>query len=121
VVVLAPAALADTCCANTPVELVPAVAKSGQTASVSGVRCLNADNTGPLPLNLVGFWLSPGSRPAVSDPDTAPGAGVPSNMPDPESWPPFDSVTEAGDGSGSAVFTVPSKLQLRIARGLRPA
>jgi hypothetical protein len=107
VLLLAPAALGDTCCANTPVEFHPRSATPGDVVRVSDVQCLNSDNSGPLPLRLVGFWLSPGSRAADADPETAPGPGTPANMPEPATWPAFDGVTPAGTGSGTATFIVP--------------
>ena len=91
---LGPTALADTCCANTPVEFHPGSAIPGDVVRVSDVQCLNSDNSGPLPLKLAGFWLSPGSC-RDPDPDTAPGPGAPASMPDPATWPAFDGVTPA--------------------------
>ncbi|HEY3334213.1 MAG TPA: hypothetical protein VGK16_03160 [Candidatus Limnocylindrales bacterium] len=103
---LAPPALADTCCANTRVEIDPRTAVPGAKVELTGLRCLAADNTGPLAFAPRAFWLWQGSRAAEADPDTAPGEGLPQDIPPTETWLPFDSAREAG-GVGSAVITVP--------------
>jgi len=69
----APTALADTCCANTSVTLVPRVAMPGDTVRLDGIACLGPDNSGPLPLNPVEFWLSTDRVPADPNPGDAPG------------------------------------------------
>jgi len=55
-----------------------------QTATY--VACLDADNTGPLPLNLTGFWLSRDRVPADADPASVPGGGsrLANDLPDVE-------------------------------------
>src|SRR5512140_2070718 len=55
--ILAPTVLADTCCANTSVAPTPRMAVPGDTVRLDGIACLAADNSGPLPLNPVEFWL----------------------------------------------------------------
>jgi hypothetical protein len=106
-VLLAPAVLGDTCCANTEVGLEPASASPGATVRLTGLRCLAADGSGPLELKLDAYWLSAGDRAAEADPDTVPGPGLPSDLPSTDAWHPFDSVTPAADGTGNATITVP--------------
>ena len=72
-VILAPTVMADTCCANTSVTPVPRTAMPGDTVRLDGMACLNADNSGPLPLNPVEFWLSTDRVPADPNPGDAPG------------------------------------------------
>lgn len=105
VLLLAPAALADTCCANTRVTLDPPSAKPGDAVRLIGMRCLRADNSGGLPLSLGSFWLWAGDRAGEADPDTAPGPGLPQDLPPVEKWLPFDSVDVA---AGSAAIIVPN-------------
>ena len=102
---LAPAAVADTCCANIPVGLDPSSAMPGDTVRLIGMRCLHADNSGGLPLSLGSFWLWAGDRAGEADPDTAPGPGLPQDLPPVETWLPFDSVDVA---AGSAAIIVPN-------------
>ena len=49
---VAPAALADTCCANVPVVLDPPSATPGATVRLIGMQCLNYDGTQTNPLKL---------------------------------------------------------------------
>jgi hypothetical protein len=107
VVLAASVVLADTCCANTPVGFQPSAARPGTTVRVTGIRCLNADNSGPLPVVLDGFWLWSGHRAADAHPDTVPAPGLPEALPDVGQWLPFESVRPAADGSGVGAFTVP--------------
>lgn len=104
---LVPVAAADTCCANTAVELDPPSAEPGDVVRLIGLRCLNADNTGPLPLSLGAFWLSSGTRAAEVDPDTVPGPGLPQDLPPTEEWLPFASSPDASATSGRATIVVP--------------
>jgi hypothetical protein len=104
---LAPPALADTCCANVAVGLEPTAALPGDTVRLIGIRCLDADNTGPLPLKLGAFWLSAGSRAAEAQPDTAPGPGLPADLPPTGAWLAFTSLPDATATSGNATITVP--------------
>lgn len=104
---LAPAVLADTCCANVPVGLDPPSAMPGDSVRLTGLQCLRSDGTGPLPLDLGSFWLWTGERPAEVDPDTVPGPGLPGDLPPTEEWLPFDSVPDATTTSGDATITVP--------------
>jgi hypothetical protein len=104
VLLLAPVAVGDTCCANTSVKLDPGSAKVGDAVRLTGIQCLHADNTGGLPLNSGSFWLWTGDRGAEADPDEVPGPGLPQDLPPTEEWLPFDSVDPA---AGSAVITVP--------------
>ena len=104
---LVPPALADTCCANVPVQLSPRSAMPGDTVRLIGMQCRNADNSGPLPLKLGAFWLWPGNRAAEIDPDTVPGPGFPEDLPPTEQWRPFSSVPDSAAGSGDATITVP--------------
>jgi len=104
---VAPVALADTCCANTPVTFEPRSAEVGDKVTLHGMRCLHADNSGGVPLNLGSFWLWKGDRPADVDPDTAPGPGLPQDLPPVEQWHPFDSADTTTGGPGDAVITIP--------------
>ena len=104
VLLLAPTALADTCCANTAVRLDPPSAQPGEAVRLTGLRCLHADNSGGLPLSLGSFWLWAGHRVGETQLDTAPGPGLPQDLPPVEEWLPFDSVDVA---AASAVITVP--------------
>ena len=109
VLLLAPAASADTCCANIPVKLDPPAAMPGDTVRLIGMECLNADGSGPLPLDLGAFWLATGARPADADPGSVPGAGLPApDLPPTEEWLPFDNVPDATASSGDATITVPA-------------
>jgi hypothetical protein len=103
--VVPPVALADTCCANTTVRLDPQSARAGDAVRLTGMECLNADNTGPKPLNLGSFWLWTGDRGAEAVPNEVPGPGLPGDLPPTEEWLPFDSVDAA---ARSAVITVPA-------------
>jgi hypothetical protein len=101
---LAPPALADTCCANIPVGMDPSAAMPGDTVLLTGLQCLQSDGGGPLPLNLGAFWLAPGNRPA-EDPGDTPGNLPYPDLPPVETWLPFDSVDVA---AGSATIVVPN-------------
>ena len=105
---IASTALADTCCANLSVGLDPRSAKSGDTVRLTGMACRNADNTGPLPLNLAAFWLAPGRRPAT-DPADVPGLGLPApDLPPVDEWLAFTSAPTFGStNSGDATIAVP--------------
>lgn len=100
-------ASADTCCANTAVDLDPPSAQPGDVVRLIGMRCLNADGTGPLPLSLGAFWLSSGTRAAEVDPDSVPGPGLPQDLPPTEEWLPFASSPDASATSGTATIVVP--------------
>lgn len=104
---LAPVALADTCCANTSVLLEPTMAEPGDTIRLSGIQCLNYDNSGPLPLNLKRFWLSASTLAANPNPGDTPGPGMPADVPPVEQWLAFKSVPDP-NGSGSATIVVPA-------------
>lgn len=106
-VLLAPGVLADTCCANLPVGLDPRSAQPGNVVRLIGLRCLNADNTGPLPLQLGSFWLAKGERAPDAAPDSAPGPGLPSDLPPVEEWLQFETVPEATATIGDASIKVP--------------
>lgn len=103
---VAPAAFADTCCANTAVLLRPTTAEPGDTVRLSGIQCLNYDNSGPLPLNLKRFWLSTSAVAANPAPGDVPGPGLPADIPPVDQWLPFASVP-GPNGTGSATITVP--------------
>lgn len=107
-----PVALADTCCANTPVSFEPATAMPGDTVRLDGISCLASDNSGPLALNLQGFWLSTDDVPADPDPGDVPGSGLvhlAEDLPPVEDWPAFEIVTGAGRAAaGSATIVVPT-------------
>ena len=111
-VILAPTVLADTCCANTSVTPVPRTAMPGDTVRLDGMACLNADNSGPLPLNPVEFWLSTDRVPADPNPGDAPGdpdVHPAADLPPPGQWFPFASVTVEGKAAvGSATIVVPA-------------
>jgi hypothetical protein len=107
VLLLAPPVMADTCCANIPVQLDPPSAMPGDTVRLIGLQCRRADNSGPLPLNLGAFWLWPGKRAADAQPDTAPGPGLPGDLPPTEEWLSFATVPDVVVGSGDATITVP--------------
>jgi hypothetical protein len=104
----APAVAADTCCANVPVQPEPGSAKAGDTVTLLGMECRDADNSGPRPLELGSFWLAATDRPAEPDPDTTPGAGLPAELPPVEEWLPFDTVPDGMVGPGDATITVPA-------------
>jgi hypothetical protein len=109
VLLLAPPVLADTCCANLPVDIEPTAARSGDTVRLIGLECRDADNSGPLPLELGTFWLATSDRPADGDPSTTPGEGPP-DFPPVEEWHAFDSVAPGAAGvaaPGDATITVP--------------
>jgi len=111
VLLAASVALADTCCANTSVGLDPTTATLGETVTLTGIACLDADNTGPLPLNLTGFWLSMDRVPADADPASVPGSGsrLANDLPDVETWLPFETVTGGGAAAaGSATLVIPA-------------
>lgn len=109
--VLAPTALADTCCANTSVTPVPRSAMPGDTVRLDGIACLNYDNSGPLPLNPVEFWLSTDRVPADPNPGDAPGdpnVHLADDLAPTGQWFPFASVTVEGEAAiGSATIVVP--------------
>lgn len=109
ILLLAPPVSADTCCANLPVELEPTAARPGDTVRLIGMECRDADNSGPLPLELGSFWLATTDRPAEGDPDTTPGVGPP-DFPPVEDWHAFESVEAGAAGvaaPGDATVTVP--------------
>jgi hypothetical protein len=111
VLLAASVALADTCCANTSVGLDPTAVTLGETVMVTGIACLDADNAGPLPLNLTGFWLSRDRVPADADPGSVPGGGsrLASDLPAIETWLPFETVTGSGAAAtGGATLVVPA-------------
>jgi hypothetical protein len=107
----APAAWADTCCANRAVTFVPSPATVGETVRIDGIVCLAPDNSGPLPLVLRGAWLSQDRIPAEADPATTPGdprVHPATDLPGDDGWLSFESVTGAGmAAAGSATITVP--------------
>lgn len=105
VLLLAPAVLADTCCANTPIGLDPPSAMPGDAVRLVGMQCLNADSSGSLPLNLGAFWLATGKRAAAGN--DQPGPGLPATLPPVDQWLPFDSVPDPAASSGDATITVP--------------
>jgi hypothetical protein len=108
VLLMAPAALADTCCANLRTSFDPPSAHSGQVIHVTGLQCLNYDNTGPLPLRLGAFWLSAARRPADPDPGSVPGLDLPfPDLPPVETWPTFATVPDPSVTTGSATIVVP--------------
>lgn len=108
VLVVAPAVLADTCCANLPVGLNPRSAMPGDVVLITGLECRNYDNTGPLPLSLGAFWLSTARRPADPDPGSVPGLGLPApDLPPVEKWHRFASVPDASATAGDATIIVP--------------
>ena len=100
-------ALADTCCANTAVRLDPRVATVGESVRLIGIQCLRADNSGPLPLELDAFWLWSGKRAAERYPDTAPGPGLPQDLPPTQAWHRFATVPDPAGIAGDATITVP--------------
>jgi hypothetical protein len=109
ILLLAPPVLADTCCPNLPVDIEPTVTRPGAMVRLVGLECRNADNSGPLPLDLGTFWLATTDRPAEGDPDTTPGEGPP-DFPPVEEWHAFDSVAAGASGvaaPGDATITVP--------------
>lgn len=110
-IMLAPVAVADTCCANTAVRPEPAIATAGQTVRMIGIRCLNADNTPSSTGDPQRFWLWPGHRAADSAPDTTPGEGLPASLPAVETWPSFGSVQQDGALPGTATLTLPATLR----------
>ncbi len=109
ILLLAPSVLADTCCANVPVDLEPRSAMPGDVVRLIGMECRQADNSGPNPLELGTSWLATTDRPAAPDPDTTPGDGPP-DFAQVEAWHPFDSVADGAAGvaaPGDATITVP--------------
>jgi hypothetical protein len=108
---LAPAVLADTCCANTSVTPVPRSAMPGDTVRLDGIACLNPDNSGPLPLHPVEFWLSTDRVPADPNPGDTPGdpdVHLANDLPPAGQWLPFASVTGEGKAAvGSATIVIP--------------
>ena len=108
VLLVAPAVLADTCCANLPVGLSPRSADPGDVVRVTGLECRNADNSGPLPLHLGAFWLSLDRRPADADPGSVPGLGLPApDLPPVERWHSFSRVPGPSATVGDATLVVP--------------
>ena len=107
ILLLAPPALADTCCANLPVRLDPRSAMPGDTVRLIGLECRNADNSGPLPLKLGAFWLWPGKRAAEGQPDVVPGPGLPADLPSTARWLPFATLPPPTAGRGDATIIVP--------------
>lgn len=108
VLLVAPAVVADTCCANLPVGLDPRSAMPGDVVRITGLQCRNSDNTGPLPLKLGAFWLSTARRPAQSDPGSVPGDGLsPPDLPPVETWHAFASVPDPKATAGDATIIVP--------------
>ncbi len=106
---MAPPVLADTCCANLPVDLEPTAARPGGAVRLIGMECRNADNSGPLPLVLGSYWLASTDRPAEAEPDTTPGEGLPA-LPPVEDWHAFASVAAGAAGvaaPGDATIIVP--------------
>lgn len=101
-----PPVRADTCCANTPVQLQPEVADPGQAVRATGLRCLASDNSATVDQKPVRFWLWPGARAGEDEPDTTPGEGLPADLPDTEAWPAFGSVEVLGS-TFRATLTVP--------------
>ena len=106
VLLLAPAVLADTCCANLPVGLDPLSAKPADTIRLIGMQCLRSDGTGPLPMDLGSFWLATTDRPAIA-PGDVPGPGLPQDLPTVDEWLAFDSVPDPTATSGDATIKVP--------------
>ena len=107
VLALAPPVLADTCCANVPVELDPPSAETGDTVRLTGLQCLTSGGDARLPLNLAAFWLAPGNRPA-EDPGDVPGTLPYPDLPPTETWLPFASAPPFGSTTdGVATITVP--------------
>jgi hypothetical protein len=104
---LAPAVLADTCCANIPVGLDPASAKPADTVRLIGMQCLRSDGTGPLALNIGSFWLATTERSAI-EPGDVPGPGLPQELPPVDEWLAFDSVPDPSAASGDATIKVPT-------------
>lgn len=107
----APLALADTCCANRSVTLVPRVAMPGETVRLEGIACLGPYNGGPLALNPVEFWLSTDRVPADPNPGDTPGnpaVHLAGDLPRAGRWYPFASVIDEGERViGSATIVVP--------------
>lgn len=110
VLLAASVALADTCCANTAVGLDHSSATIGDAVTATGIVCLGPDDSGPLPLNLTGFWLSRDRLPAVALPGGGGDGGrLANDLPDVETWLPFETVTGSGTAAtGTATFTVPA-------------
>jgi hypothetical protein len=108
VLLIAPTVLADTCCANVPTGFQPRSAHPGEVVTVTGLQCLNADNSGPLPLKPGAFWLSGDRRPAEPDPGSVPGLDLPfPDLPPVETWPSFATVPDPSAAVGSATIIVP--------------
>lgn len=109
--VFAPAVSADTCCANHAVDFQPRSADPGDTVTVDGIVCLAADNSGPLELNLLSYWLATTNVAARPDPDTTPAGPIgpqTGDLPPVGQWRPFESVSSAGArAAGSATIVVP--------------
>ena len=105
---------ADTCCANRSVTFSPPAVMPGEAVEVRGIVCLSYDNSGPLPLNLVSYWLSTDHIPADPDPGTTPGnprVHPADDLPASNAWLPFESVSGAGEASaGSATLRVPDSI-----------
>lgn len=104
---LAPIAAADTCCANTAVEIEPRSANPGDVVRVNGITCLNADNTPGAVFKPERFWFWPGSRAAEGAPDVVPGEGLPQDLPPVDTWPSFTSAIKPASGPAIAVLSVP--------------
>jgi hypothetical protein len=112
VLLIAPPALADTCCANTAVGITPRSAMPGDTVKLTGIACLAPDNSGPLPLVLVGYWLSTDRVPGDANPGDTPGnpdVHLAADLPLDGDWLPFASVHGASKAAiGSATIVVPA-------------
>jgi len=104
-------ALADTCCANAAVRFDAPHAQPGATVHISGLVCLDADNSGPLAFNPTAFWLSADQVAADPDPGSVPGSGLAhlaNDLPPTEQWLKFAAVANRGAvARGSATFIVP--------------
>lgn len=93
---VAPVALAHTCCGSTAVVLDPSETVVGATVELVGLTC-EADERMPLE-TLTGFWLTTQARDSFLE-DPA--------RPDPASWHPFASIEDPTATVGSATITVP--------------
>jgi hypothetical protein len=95
---IATTTLADTCCGTASVTFDPPAADPGELVRVDGLRCVEADGAGPLPLDLGGFWLTTLDREAFLESSESAST---------DAWPAFTEVPASDAEVGAAVIRIP--------------